>query len=74
MLAAARARGRSALPSLLVALLTRLAALSTPVLTLLAAAILEWIEAGYNPRRHTSLGRLAPAEFEALHTTATAAA
>jgi putative transposase len=35
----------------------------------LAAAIFEWIEAWYNPRRrHTSLGMLAPHEFETLHT------
>lgn len=35
----------------------------------LAAAIFEWIEAWYNPRRrHTSLSNLAPAQFEALHT------
>jgi transposase InsO family protein len=31
----------------------------------LSQAIFEWIEAWYNPRRrHTSLGDLAPAEFE----------
>lgn len=43
--------------------------------TELAAAIFEWIEAGYNPRRrHTSLGDLAPAEFETLHTAAVTAA
>ncbi len=36
----------------------------------LATAIFEWIEGWYNPkRRHTSLGDLAPAEFETLHTT-----
>ena len=41
----------------------------------LASAIFEWIEAWYNPRRrHTSLGDLAPAEYEALHTTASPAA
>jgi len=41
----------------------------------LASAIFEWIEAWYNPRRrHTSLGDLAPAEFENLHTTAATAA
>ncbi len=41
----------------------------------LSAAIFEWIEAWYNPRRrHTSLGNLASAEFEALHTTAVTAA
>ena len=35
----------------------------------LGSAIFEWIEAGYNlRRRHTSLGMLAPHEFEALHT------
>ncbi len=40
-----------------------------------AAAIFEWIEAWYNPRRrHTSLGDLAPAEYENLHTTAVTAA
>jgi len=41
----------------------------------LGSAILEWSEAWYNPRRrHTSLDNLAPAEFEALHTTAVTAA
>lgn len=41
----------------------------------LGSAIFEWIEAWYNPRRrHTSLGMLAPAEYEALHTAATPAA
>ncbi|WP_426561340.1 IS3 family transposase [Angustibacter sp. McL0619] len=41
----------------------------------LASAIFEWIEGWYNPRRrHTSLGDLAPAEYEALHTTAAPAA
>lgn len=42
----------------------------------LGAAIFEWIEAWYNPaRRHTSIGHLAPIEFERTHTaTATAAA
>jgi putative transposase len=41
----------------------------------LAAAIFEWIEAWYNPRRrHTSLGMLSPVEFEALHTKAATAA
>ena len=41
----------------------------------LASAIFEWIEAWYNPRRrHTSLGMLAPHEFEALHTAADTAA
>jgi len=41
----------------------------------LASAIFEWIEAFYNPvRRHTSLGMLAPHEFETLHTTAIPAA
>ncbi|MBA2638556.1 MAG: transposase [Nocardioidaceae bacterium] len=34
----------------------------------LASAIFEWIEAWHNPRRrHTSLGMLAPHEFESLH-------
>ena len=41
----------------------------------LASAIFEWIEAWYNPRRrHTSLGMLAPHEFETLHTAADTAA
>lgn len=41
----------------------------------LASAIFEWIEAWYNPRRrHTSLGMIAPAAYEALHTTAEPAA
>lgn len=41
----------------------------------LGSAIFEWIEAWYNPRRrHTSLGMLAPHEFEALHTAAEPAA
>ena len=41
----------------------------------LAAAIFEWIEAWYNPRRrHTSLGMLSPVEFETLHTSAEVAA
>ncbi len=41
----------------------------------LSAAIFEWIEGWYNPRRrHTSLGNLAPATFEALHNTAATAA
>lgn len=42
----------------------------------LGAAIFEWIEAWYNPsRRHSSLGNLAPIEFERTHiATATAAA
>jgi putative transposase len=39
------------------------------------SAIFEWIEAWYNPRRrHTSIGNLAPAVFDALHTTAATAA
>jgi len=43
--------------------------------TELAAAMFEWIEGWYNPRRrHTSLGDLSPAEFEALHNTAHEAA
>ncbi len=43
--------------------------------TELASAILEWIEAWYNPRRrHSSLGDLSPVEYENLHTAATAAA
>lgn len=40
----------------------------------LSAAIFEWIEGWYNPRRHTSLQVLAPAEFEALPRTAAIAA
>jgi len=41
----------------------------------LAAAIFEWIEAWYNPRRrHSSLGMLSPADYEALHTQAAPAA
>ena len=41
----------------------------------LASAIFEWIEAWYNPRRrHTSLGMLSPADFEALHNKAEPAA
>ena len=41
----------------------------------LAAAIFEWIEAFYNPvRRHTSIGSLSPAEYEARHTPAAEAA
>ncbi|WP_374190846.1 IS3 family transposase [Aeromicrobium sp. YIM 150415] len=43
--------------------------------TELATAIFEWIEGWYNPcRRHTSIRNLSPAEFEALHNTATQAA
>ena len=35
----------------------------------LATAIFEWIECWYNPRRrHSSIGMLSPAEFEARHT------
>lgn len=34
----------------------------------LATAIFEWIECWYNPqRRHSRIGMLSPAEFEALH-------
>ncbi len=41
----------------------------------LASAIFEWIEGWYNPRRrHTSLGMLAPHEFEILHNAANPAA
>lgn len=41
----------------------------------LGSAIFEWIEAWYNPRRrHTNIGNLAPAEFEALPTPAATAA
>ncbi len=36
--------------------------------TELAPAIFEWIEAWYNPtRRHTSIGSLAPLEFEPVN-------
>ena len=43
--------------------------------TQLASAIFEWIEGFYNPtRRHSALGNLAPAAFEALHTTTLTAA
>lgn len=43
--------------------------------TELAAAVFEWIEGWYNPRRrHTSIGDLSPAEFEALHNPADQAA
>jgi putative transposase len=35
----------------------------------LAAAIFEWIECWYNPlRRHSSIGMLSPADYEAVHT------
>ena len=35
----------------------------------LAAALFEWIECFYNPtRRHTSIGSLAPVEFERAST------
>jgi putative transposase len=41
----------------------------------LAAAIFEWIEGWYNPRRrHTSLGMLSPHDYETLHTAAEPAA
>jgi transposase InsO family protein len=41
----------------------------------LASAIFEWIEAWYNPRRrHTSIGSISPAQYEALHSTAEPAA
>lgn len=43
--------------------------------TQLASAMFEWIEGFYNPRRrHTSLGDLSPADYEALHTAAEIAA
>ena len=36
--------------------------------TELASAMFEWIEAFYNPRRrHSSLGDISPAAYEALH-------
>ncbi len=35
----------------------------------LATAIFEWIECWYNPnRRHSSIGMLSPADYEAAHT------
>ncbi len=41
----------------------------------LAAAIFDWIEGWYNPRRrHSSLGYLSPAEFEAFYTAVNQAA
>lgn len=41
----------------------------------LASAMFEWIEGLYNPhRRHTSLGDLSPADYEALHPAAEIAA
>jgi putative transposase len=41
----------------------------------LATAIFEWIEGFYNPiHRHTSIGSLSPAEYEAHHTPAANAA
>ncbi|MBW0101427.1 IS3 family transposase [Pseudonocardia sp. KRD291] len=40
-----------------------------------SAAIFEWIETWYNPRRrHTSIAHRSPAEFEHLHRTAATAA
>jgi putative transposase len=37
--------------------------------TQLATAIFEWIECWYNPiRRHSSIGMLSPADYEAAHT------
>ncbi len=41
----------------------------------LASAIFEWIEAFYNPiRRHSGIGYLSPAAFDALHTAPVTAA
>jgi len=41
----------------------------------LASAIFEWMEGWYNPgRRHSTLGRLSPHEYETLHTAAEKAA
>jgi putative transposase len=41
----------------------------------LSSAIFEWIEGWYNPtRRHTSIGALSPATFEALHESVATAA
>ena len=41
----------------------------------LASAMFEWIEGFYNPRRrHTGLGDLSPADYEALHIAAEIAA
>ncbi|WP_341994634.1 integrase core domain-containing protein [Microbacterium sp. LWH7-1.2] len=43
--------------------------------TQLASAMFEWIEGFYNPRRrHSALGYLSPADYEALHTAAEIAA
>lgn len=41
----------------------------------LSSTIFEWIEGWYNPRRrHTSLGMISPADFEALARSAASAA
>jgi len=41
----------------------------------LALAAFEWIEAWYNPkRRHTSIGRVSPIDYERAHTPAAIAA
>jgi putative transposase len=41
----------------------------------LGSAIVEWIEAFYNPRRrHSALNYLSPVEFENLHTAVATAA
>jgi putative transposase len=41
----------------------------------LATAIFEWIEAFYNPvRRHSGIGYLSPAAYDALHTATVTAA
>jgi len=43
--------------------------------TELASAMFEWIDGWYNPRRrHSALGYLSPAAYEALHTASTVAA